>query len=1363
MSSAKPKREYSQSTLKILFALSGNRCAYPECTENIIEAATEKSNALVIAQICHIHAISADGPRGSTELTDKELNSHENLILLCPTHHRKVDGQHESYPPELLKQWKQTHESKQFSTGIDSTQSNIIPPRFPIELIDQKIKDETSIIIKSRFFQEFDNTHYTLILARNVTDGEFSGGSDLTRCRALAWCVRLMSRTEDLEKAEEYLDSAKQLGSCEEIDIATAFISSERGDKEAALSALSKIDSQASLSAAFIITLHHDGQQEAVDWLRLTGNDASNLDSDGKYYLLTCQLQLGWWETARENLDVLAENDLDKTPILHRIKAGTHLISTVPEEFRLTLLQGPPFHASNFPFASDEAALESRRLAQHYFIKAADVAKQLNCPIAAKMDDYYALWLELMDPDKREEGKKRLESKFRDPATALHLVHLGPQFGIKLDLKAVEREIERQTALNGRITSDAALARFALVFTQQSPEDAANYIERYHDELVTHIAKKSLRIHQVELLSQAGLPDRANDCLDILVQEGIFDAEENRLRELIAEAQGADPVEVRKKRFKKTTSTNDLIALVDALETKGNWDDLCEYGKILFDKTGALRDAERLASALNKTQKNEELITLLKSNKTYLTQSQKLQMLFCWSLYHEGALLEAHREAAKLDNDWGDPNYRSIQINLGISLGNWNSLSALVAKECDEKDKRNAQELISVAQLALQLESYHAKELVFAAAEKGKDDASILAAAYFLASNAGWESEPEISQWLHKAASLSRDDGPIRIMTLKDVLERKPEWERRTTEIWQLFTCGGIPISTAAEFLNKSPIGLMLIPALTNLSESDPRRNNIIPAYSGNRQQVSLNPGGRIGIDATALLTLSFLNLLDKALDSIDTVYIPHSTLMWLFQEKQMATFHQPSLIKAAHKIRDLLATDHIEKLSPSTVSDSHLSEQVGEDLAQLIAEAEKVKHEDGPQCIVVQPSPVYRVASLMEEEADLTAHEAVLSSCLPIVEKLRQKGLITTNEEKNARSYLQFHEKLWPNQPQIPDGAMLYLDDLAITYFLDLGMLEKLHVAGFKVIVSPKKVSEVNQLISYENISNKVKDSIESIRLAINSRIESGKIKVGRQSNDNQSEDRLRFEDPTTEILSLTEFCDTLILDDRFLNQNTHVDNNGAPTPIFTTLELLEALALTGSITHEERMEYKTRLRQAGYVFVPISEEELAHHLASSTVKDNKLNETAELKAIQENILCVRMSNWLQLPQEALWLNSLCVTFLKVLNSLWHDDADITSTRVKSDWIVSQIDMRTWAHLIYGNSDEINIATVGTPIRLMFKPPVETTQEIKDEYWNWLEQSVLVPIKEQTPDLYSWIVESQKLDITELANIDISEVDENR
>ena len=92
------------------------------------------------------------------------------------------------------------------------------------------------------------------------------------------------------------------------------------------------------------------------------------------------------------------------------------------------------------------------------------------------------------------------------------------------------------------------------------------------------------------------------------------------------------------------------------------------------------------------------------------------------------------------------------------------------------------------------------------------------------------------------------------------------------------------------------------------------------------------------------------------------------------FDEKQRVAFHQPSRIKDARQIRDFLATDALEKLSPSTVPDSDLSAQVGDELAQLIAEAEKAREDDDTQRIVVQPSPVYRVASLMEEEADLTA-----------------------------------------------------------------------------------------------------------------------------------------------------------------------------------------------------------------------------------------------------------------------------------------------------------------------------------------------------------------------------------------------------
>lgn len=94
---AEPKRNYSPKTLKMLFALSGNQCAVPGCSEPIIAPRIEKSDAMVLRQIAHFYAISEDGPRGKRGLTNKDLNQLSNLILLCPTHQVKVDRQQETY------------------------------------------------------------------------------------------------------------------------------------------------------------------------------------------------------------------------------------------------------------------------------------------------------------------------------------------------------------------------------------------------------------------------------------------------------------------------------------------------------------------------------------------------------------------------------------------------------------------------------------------------------------------------------------------------------------------------------------------------------------------------------------------------------------------------------------------------------------------------------------------------------------------------------------------------------------------------------------------------------------------------------------------------------------------------------------------------------------------------------------------------------------------------------------------------------------------------------------------------------------------------------------------------------------------
>ena len=1260
--------------------------------------------------------------------------------------------------------WSKNKQS--ISSGDDST--NLIAGRdvnfflnenVPTGLVDQKTEEEVEKLRKSRFFLELDSLSSSLRFGKRLAEGELSGGSDEVRGRALAWCARLLSCSEDLGPAEEYLDLAKRLGDIAETKIAEAFILSRKGDKAAALNALADIDSDVSHSAGLMIVAHHDGAEGALNWMNDAGYAVGDLDSDGKSFFLSHQLQLGHWDEVVQTVGVLSEADFDETPILHHLAALATLVPAVPQDFRAIVLMQVPFEMADFRLASDALAMNARHVSHQHFINAVEASEKLGCSRAARTDDEYALWLELRDPAQSAHGKNRLENKLRDHNTALGFVHYALAFGIKLDTGKVERDIERSIARNGGITIDAALARFALAFTQPTPEEAANYIARHHSQLAAHINASLMRFRQIELLSQAGLIDSANEVFNLLLAEGIPAEQESNLRRIISEAQGNDPIESRKAQYETTRTLGNLINLVAELEAHQHWDDLCKFGRRLFEETHSLNDAERLANAFNKTHRSEALVDFLRENIDLLSQSKHLRMSYAWGLYHEGAFLESRAVLAELRDEVGSTNYRALQVNLGIATGDWASLFAYVADEYRNRDNRSAQDLIGVARLALHLGSTQAKDLVFAAAAKADDDSAVLVAAYVIATSAGWENNPQVFHWLEKAAESSGDDGPLQRMSLKDILDRKPQWDRRESETWRLLAQGQIPIFLAAQSLNRTLIDLTTFPALANLTETDPRRRSAIPAYSGKRVPLEFDVRGKaVALDSTALLTLSFLKILDVVLDVFETVYIPHSTLGWLFEERQKASFHQPSRIANARKVRDLLSTDVLEKFTPSTVASSDLSAQVGDELAALIAEAEKVWGGDDKQHIVVRSAPVHRLSSLMEEEVDLSAHTAVLSSCLAVVQKLRQKGVITADEQKRARAYLQLHEKPWPNQPEIVDGATLYLDDLAISYLQHLGLLEKLKAAGLTAVASPRELSEADALISYERISEEVKDVIERIRASLNSRIESGHVRVGGRRNFDELEIKSILQHPSVGILALASQCDVSIVDDRFLNQHANIDSGGAQAPVLSTLDLLDALVSVGVLSDDDRLEHRTRLRRGGYFFVPVSVEELERCLRESTVAKGEVVETAELKAIRESVLRIRMSDWLQLPEEAPWLDGTLKAFSCVLRNLWVGGVDIDEVTARSNWLVTQIDIRGWAHsLVPENAD--NVVRIGRAalILTLLTRPTGVQQSVVDAYWNWVEERILAPIQEHFPEVYEWLVNWHRNHIAAMAEIQLS------
>ena len=101
----------SLKTHKLLWGLSGNKCAFEDCRNDLIADETETDDESIIGDEAHIVARSEDGPRGKSTLSEDDRDKYDNLILLCRKHHKIIDDQFNFYTVEKLNKVKKSHES----------------------------------------------------------------------------------------------------------------------------------------------------------------------------------------------------------------------------------------------------------------------------------------------------------------------------------------------------------------------------------------------------------------------------------------------------------------------------------------------------------------------------------------------------------------------------------------------------------------------------------------------------------------------------------------------------------------------------------------------------------------------------------------------------------------------------------------------------------------------------------------------------------------------------------------------------------------------------------------------------------------------------------------------------------------------------------------------------------------------------------------------------------------------------------------------------------------------------------------------------------------------------------------------------
>lgn len=100
-------RDIPVAVERTLWGISAGRCEFEGCNKylGINPITMEPGN---FAQKAHMEAVNKGGARYREVMDIVELNSTDNIMLMCPQCHKTIDDNPEMYPVERLREMKKS-------------------------------------------------------------------------------------------------------------------------------------------------------------------------------------------------------------------------------------------------------------------------------------------------------------------------------------------------------------------------------------------------------------------------------------------------------------------------------------------------------------------------------------------------------------------------------------------------------------------------------------------------------------------------------------------------------------------------------------------------------------------------------------------------------------------------------------------------------------------------------------------------------------------------------------------------------------------------------------------------------------------------------------------------------------------------------------------------------------------------------------------------------------------------------------------------------------------------------------------------------------------------------------------------------
>ncbi|MEN5400340.1 hypothetical protein ABE612_22685 [Achromobacter xylosoxidans] len=1135
--------------------------------------------------------------------------------------------------------------------------------RFVLDRMTEEGRLQLDCILRRRATQGQNTVEELRKLVRDFEDGgRLFAAAPALKDSAACWLARVEAWEGNGPTAERLLTKLEQSGYAVP-SVAWALVDLARNDVPAALQHIRDLVDPESQAVIFHVLLKGQGRTAALQYVdTLAPLVPTSFTAVGWNNVCACLVAEGQIDRAATLLGELPASVLSQCTSLYYFYALSQLLPMLPIERQSSLFHlGFLAVAENSLDSAESSAARMRGLAAAELARncAADVGDRIIeglCEIGIRC-------LRLLAEQTRDQETTSIIEAMRDGEAAVKLVALARAYSIEFEPQPLEDYLGRAQRLGG-LNKELREAKFFLLAPMDRSRERLRFIDEEWENLISEIGLEFLIFKKVEALVHTDDVDGAAEFLDAHAHQ-FEEPQLARIRLMLDSARGEDPSDAVATLFSQSNTIEDLHNLVRFLKSRKRWKKLAPYAEQLFNREPNFDSAMLRLLCLQETQADaREINAFLDTTIRRVDQRPEIRSARAWAKFEVGDHLEAKRLNDELLATRDDVNDFALDVNIAIRTGDWERFASIGTRGLERRSTLSGRMLLTLAKLVGLSDPAQSLILAQEAVEQEGDDPAILVGANTIAIAA--RRDDLAIPWVHRAAEKSKEGGPVSVFSYREMVE----FMKSNAESWkhknEMYRTAQMPLHLAASVFNAPFSQLLIAVPRQNAREVDPRRRQPVPIRSGNRVAVEHHGVSRVALDVTTLFVLSELGMLEKVLDSFEAVFVSPRLMDVLLEDRGRVAFHQPSRVAEVKPLIAWVASGRLKVVDVR--AEIELAAEVGEESAVLLKEAEITAG------MYIHAGTLFKVASYMDEEADLGTLRSRLAGPVDVLNALRQEGVITQAEGDEALALLE-RTGMDVRQVVLPE-APLYLDRAAIQYLAHAKLLQPLLNSAHPVYVYKSTVNEWHELLATEPMTDEVIKALDAIRNAVRAALMSGKVNFLSQSRKREEVLNATTMLPMLDLLEDVAHVDAVVLDDRMAGSGiTLTDSTGKSVPLMSSLDLLDMLEHKGLLSNEAKREALHILRVRCFFCIPIVSADIEFYLAQAVVQDDQLKETAELRTLRQYLARLNATDVLCTVADLQYQETLWRVASYIIGKLWMNSAiPVGVAEAKSDWVVAHI-----------------------------------------------------------------------------------------